>query len=61
MNNTITAIIANGIASSYCNQVKPPPLRNATNAGIEIKLMALDCVAIVDIPTAHHGRLRPPR
>ncbi len=53
-------IIARGTASSYWSQVRPPPSRMATKAGREMKLMAEVWVAMVEIPTAHQGRSRPP-
>ena len=56
----MTAIIARGTASSYCSQVSPPPGLSATKAGIEMKLMAEVWVAMVEIPTDHQERLRPP-
>jgi hypothetical protein len=35
---------------------RPPPGFSATNAGIEMKLIAEVWVAITDMPLAHHGR-----
>jgi hypothetical protein len=60
MRNAMTMIMASGTPSSYCSQVKPPPVFSATKAGMEIKLMADVWVAIVDMPTDHHDSLRPP-
>ena len=60
ISSTMMAIIARGTASSFCSRVSPPPSARATKAGTEIKPTAEVWVAIVEMPTAHHGMLRPP-
>ena len=57
----MTKIMARGTANSYPSQIKPPPGRTATKAGAEMKLMALNWVAMVEMAMAHQGRFRLPR
>lgn len=57
-NTAITTSSASGRASSYCSQISPPPGTRATKAGMPMKELADDCVAIVDSPSAHHGSRR---
>ena len=54
-------IIASGTANSKVNHFMPPPNFNPTNAGADIKLMADNCVAIVDKLNGNQPILFPPK
>ena len=58
---TIKKAIANGTPNSYVSHWSPPPSFNPTKAGAEIKLIADNCVAIVDKLSGNQPIFLPPR
>ena len=55
----ISNSMANGTASSYDSQINPPPSRNPTKAGAEIKLTAESCVAMIERRSGFQFKLLP--